>query len=61
MTDQTTGQCQKLRIDVQAVGIGVGPGEIQPAATLTVSRGTRPLITRRSGTGSQHDYRRCNA
>ncbi|MDB5269252.1 MAG: hypothetical protein JWP58_2292 [Hymenobacter sp.] len=65
MTHQTTGPLQPPPADTPAPGAGGCIGETHlvaaAAPTLTVSRGTRPLITRRSANGGQYDYRRRSA
>ncbi|GAB3864687.1 hypothetical protein GCM10028824_02560 [Hymenobacter segetis] len=56
---QTTSPLQPTPADIPA------PGAVRPVAaavvTLTFSRGTRPLSTRRPANGGQHDYRRRSA
>jgi hypothetical protein len=62
MTDQTTGPLQKPPVDAPVPGGGSGTHPMAAATpTLTFSRGTRPLSTRRSANGGQHDYRRRSA
>ena len=64
MTDQSTGPLPKPHAEAPVLGREASIGETQPlaiAAVLTMSRGTRPLTTRRLASGNQHGPRRRSA
>ena len=62
--DPTTGKLRNLHVDSLALGGWAGIYETHPVVTapkLTVTRGTRPLISSRSANGSLNGYRRRSA
>ncbi|MCI1187191.1 hypothetical protein MON38_07140 [Hymenobacter sp. DH14] len=63
MTEQSADQLPKPQADAPALGAAVTGA--MPAAgaapTLTMVRGTRPLIISRVANGSRHGYRRRSA